>query len=201
MRNEKYTPIDPRLLPHGQAFGDYFSHGPYIHPSLQQSNPPGRLPCPVIIPQRRPGDKSRRWVRAYAPVLAECDIDQYTFLNFIDAFNDSCKVSSSLTKVELFTNPYQIVVTLPGRRKCCRARSRHCARHHTKISIHGRSHRCQISKDYSNREDVSFGGVFGTISYFKYILFLSLCADQSFYIGLPPSSPAPTTSSSHPMGC
>jgi hypothetical protein len=41
----------------------------------------GRLPCPVIIPQRRPRDKKRGFVRAYAPVLESCGIDQKTFLD------------------------------------------------------------------------------------------------------------------------
>jgi hypothetical protein len=93
-RDEKYTPINPQILAQGQAFGDYFPHQPYIHPSLRQSNPAGRLPCPVIIPQRRPEDKGRAWVRAYAPALMECGIDQYTFLNLLESFNESSKASS-----------------------------------------------------------------------------------------------------------
>ncbi|KAE8345613.1 hypothetical protein BDV24DRAFT_148186 [Aspergillus arachidicola] len=35
-----------------------------------------RLPCPVIIPQRRLRKKDRGFVRAYAPVLADCGISQ-----------------------------------------------------------------------------------------------------------------------------
>lgn len=93
MFTSMYTPIDPRILGQRQAFGDYFSHQPFVHPSLQQPRPPGRLQFPVIIPQRRPEDKSRGWVRAYAPALMNCGIDQYTFLNFLDSFNESSKVS------------------------------------------------------------------------------------------------------------
>ena len=51
------------------------------------------LPLPVILPQRRPQPKSRGFVRAYAPILGECkDIDQATFLNFLDEFYRSSQV-------------------------------------------------------------------------------------------------------------
>lgn len=52
----------------------------------------GRLPYPVIIPQRRPEDKSRGWMLAYAPVLNDFGIDQATFLKFLIDFNESHKV-------------------------------------------------------------------------------------------------------------
>lgn len=45
---------------------------------------PQRLPCPVIIPQRRPRNKDRGFVRAYAPVLRDCGIDQEVFLQFLE---------------------------------------------------------------------------------------------------------------------
>lgn len=43
-----------------------------------------RLPCPVIIPQRRPRNKDRGFVRAYAPILQDCGIDQEIFLQFLE---------------------------------------------------------------------------------------------------------------------
>lgn len=54
----------------------------------------GRLPCPVIIPQRRPRTKSRGFVRAYAPVLADCGIDQDTFLEFLKTFHKASQVTN-----------------------------------------------------------------------------------------------------------
>lgn len=42
------------------------------HPPPSYTAAPGRLPCPVIIPQRRPQNNSRGFVRAYAPVLYDC---------------------------------------------------------------------------------------------------------------------------------
>ena len=55
--------------------------------------PTGHLPCPVIIPQRRPHDKKRGFVRAYAPVLQACDVDQDSFLAFLKAMHQSSKAS------------------------------------------------------------------------------------------------------------
>jgi hypothetical protein len=52
----------------------------------------GPLPCPVILPQRRPGAKGRGFVRAYAPVLTQAGIDQDTFLGFLNDWDDASKV-------------------------------------------------------------------------------------------------------------
>lgn len=59
-------------------------------------NPSARIPYPVIIPQRRPGNKDRGFVHAYAPVLAECGIGQDAFLGFLDSFYKASKVRPSL---------------------------------------------------------------------------------------------------------
>ncbi|KAL8663569.1 MAG: hypothetical protein Q9202_003757 [Teloschistes flavicans] len=55
--------------------------------------PVDRMPYPVIIPQRRPGTKSRGFVRAYAPVLEEHNIDQDTFLGFLKNFHKTAQAS------------------------------------------------------------------------------------------------------------
>ncbi|KAK4500994.1 hypothetical protein PRZ48_006800 [Zasmidium cellare] len=49
----------------------------------------GRLPAPIIIPQKRPNAKARGFLSAYASALADCGIDQETFLQFIDGFDAS----------------------------------------------------------------------------------------------------------------
>lgn len=46
-----------------------------------------KIPCPVVIPQRRFRKRSHGFVRAYAPVLADCDICQDTFLKFQEDFD------------------------------------------------------------------------------------------------------------------
>ena len=53
----------------------------------------GPLPCPVIIPQRRPRNKSRGFLRAYAPALADCGISQEVFLQFLKNFHKSTQAS------------------------------------------------------------------------------------------------------------
>ncbi|KAI4213213.1 MAG: hypothetical protein LQ351_004159 [Letrouitia transgressa] len=57
------------------------------HPPPAYTERAGRLPAPVIIPQRRPETKSRGFVRAYAPALDDCGIDQSTFMDFHDGFD------------------------------------------------------------------------------------------------------------------
>ena len=57
---------------------------------------PYELPCPVILPQRRPRDKSRGFIRAYAPVLSDCGIDQAMFMQFLKAFHQASKVSTMI---------------------------------------------------------------------------------------------------------
>ncbi len=62
-------------------------------PPPDPTTPTAHLPCPVIIPQRRPHDKKRGFVRAYAPVLQSCGIDQDSFLAFLKAMHQSSKAS------------------------------------------------------------------------------------------------------------
>lgn len=54
-----------------------------------------RLPCTVIIPQRRPGNKDRGFVRAYAPVLEGCGIGRGLFLKFQADWLAASKASTS----------------------------------------------------------------------------------------------------------
>ncbi|CAJ2501914.1 Uu.00g047670.m01.CDS01 [Anthostomella pinea] len=45
--------------------------------------PVRRIPCPVIIPQRRPRNKDRGFVHAYAPLMQGCGIGQEVFSKFL----------------------------------------------------------------------------------------------------------------------
>ncbi|GAB7353682.1 hypothetical protein MBLNU459_g4088t1 [Dothideomycetes sp. NU459] len=56
-----------------------------------------KLPHPVILPQRRPGSKNRGFVRAYAPDLAACGLDQATFLDFLETLHAEIQASPVLT--------------------------------------------------------------------------------------------------------
>jgi len=68
-----------------------------IQSVLKNAKPPTgiRLPLPVILPQRRPRDKGRGFVRAYSPVLEDTGIDQETFLRFLKAFHQSSQASKT----------------------------------------------------------------------------------------------------------
>lgn len=61
--------------------------------------PIGKLPLPVILPQRRPRIKSRGFVRAYSPVLQDVGIDQQTFLRFLKNFHASSQANPCFNAV------------------------------------------------------------------------------------------------------
>lgn len=59
------------------------------------------LPLPVVIPQRRPKDRSRGFIRAYAPVLQNAGIDQKTWLDFLDTLQKSSAADPWLNAINL----------------------------------------------------------------------------------------------------
>lgn len=59
------------------------------HSERPSFEPSGQLALPVVIPQRRPKDRSRGFIRAYAPVLRDVGIDQPTWLDFLDTLQKS----------------------------------------------------------------------------------------------------------------
>jgi hypothetical protein len=62
---------------------------------------PRLLTLPVILPQRRPKGRSRGFIRAYAPVLADCGIDQAMFLDFLETFNQATEASPWINAINL----------------------------------------------------------------------------------------------------
>jgi hypothetical protein len=62
---------------------------------------PTHLPHVVIIPQRRPKQRDRGFVRAYAPDLMRCGIDEATFLSFIDSLNQTVAAHPTMGMVSL----------------------------------------------------------------------------------------------------
>nr|XP_023908582.1 uncharacterized protein LOC112020254 [Quercus suber] len=71
------------------------------HRPVQQLQAPSALPCPVILPQRRPGDKGRGFVRAYAPVLLQNGIGQEQFLAFLKSFHKASQASPLFTAIQV----------------------------------------------------------------------------------------------------
>ena len=60
------------------------------------------LPCPVILPQRRPKNKQRGFVRAYAPVLEQSSgIDQKMFIDFLEDLDKASKASPVFDVINL----------------------------------------------------------------------------------------------------
>ncbi|KAI1157939.1 hypothetical protein F5B18DRAFT_643024 [Nemania serpens] len=75
-----------------------------LQPALPASEVPrGRLQYPVILPQRRPKRRHRGFIRAYAPDLLTCGIDQPTFLAFLDELDKSTAWSPLVDIINLST--------------------------------------------------------------------------------------------------
>ena len=68
----------------------------------------GKLPRPVVVPQRRPKTRTRGFVRAYAPDLEHCGIDQAMWFNFLDDFH-----KSSMASPWMFAINAAAIVTAP----------------------------------------------------------------------------------------
>lgn len=81
--------------PTNDSAGDGFDEGKWIdtfiksHPPPSAFRPEQPLSMPVIIPERRPGFKTRGFVRAYAPVLQEAGIDEKTWIELLKGFEKS----------------------------------------------------------------------------------------------------------------
>lgn len=75
---------------------------------VQMAGPPPvptqRLPYPVILPQRRPRNKSRGYVRAYAPVLQSCGVSQDVFLKFLSDWEAASKSDPWIDAVLIAAN-------------------------------------------------------------------------------------------------
>lgn len=70
-------------------------------PNSSRHGPLGGLQYPVLLPQRRPKDRTRGFVRAYAPVLEHCGIDQAQWLQFLDTFEKSSQANPLIMALNL----------------------------------------------------------------------------------------------------
>lgn len=95
--NKSREPVDQVDL--AQSFASkYPAPPPY---SLYADAPRPQLSAPVVLPQRRPKDRERGFIRAYAPALGNCGIDQDMFLNFLDTAEKSCQAAQWLNAINL----------------------------------------------------------------------------------------------------
>ena len=67
--------------------------------SFDKPSPPRKfaLSTPIVVPQRRPGTKTRGFQRAYPPVLEEVGIDEDAFLAILDEVNHASRGSRILS--------------------------------------------------------------------------------------------------------
>jgi hypothetical protein len=65
------------------------------------SLPQAQLALPVVLPQRRPAERSRGFIRAYAPELETVGVDQAMFLDFLETFNEASQASPLLNAINL----------------------------------------------------------------------------------------------------
>lgn len=71
------------------------------HPPPPVADTDAQLALPVLLVQRRPKDRSRGFIRCYAPALADVGIDQETFIDFIDTLNKSLEPNPWLYAINL----------------------------------------------------------------------------------------------------
>ncbi|KAJ5618942.1 hypothetical protein N7510_002926 [Penicillium lagena] len=81
-------------------------HPPHASSSSSPSSPDGvhlvsKLTYPVAIPQRRPKDKKRGFIRAYAPDLQNVDIDQEAWFDFIETLNEASLANPWINAINL----------------------------------------------------------------------------------------------------
>lgn len=83
-------------------------------PEYTEHAPLSQLQFPVILPQRRPKDRSRGFIRAYAPELEKCGIDQAMFLEFLETFQKSSEASPWLQAINLASIGTMFLPTVTG---------------------------------------------------------------------------------------
>jgi hypothetical protein len=97
----------PSPAPHGSTqdpnslADDFLFQNPNPLADGTSLKPLGHLRLPVVLPQRRPSDRSRGFVRAYAPALGDCGITQEMFLAFLEKFDKSTQANPMLLTLNL----------------------------------------------------------------------------------------------------
>lgn len=71
------------------------------HPVPEYIAEAEKIGLPVVLPQRRPKDRHRGFIRAYAPVLEAKGIDQEIFLEFIETFDKASRASPWIQAINL----------------------------------------------------------------------------------------------------
>ena len=77
------------------------------------ATPGAKLAQPVILPQKRPKERTRGFVKAYAPSLGPCGIPQDMFLDFLSAFDASTQSSPWLDAMNIAGNGLSFIPHFP----------------------------------------------------------------------------------------
>lgn len=94
-------PVNPKNRPFERDPKKVTQHFIDDYPISQSMQQHGKLNLPVVLPQRRPKDRSRGFIRAYAPELQNAGIDQPMFLDFLETFNTASQASPWLNAVNM----------------------------------------------------------------------------------------------------
>jgi hypothetical protein len=94
--NEAQEAVDEASLAH--RFASEYPPPAY---SPTDDSPVPQLPAPILLPQRRPKNRKRGFVRAYAPDLADFGIDQPMFSDFLNAAEKACQGARWLNAINL----------------------------------------------------------------------------------------------------
>lgn len=92
--------VDEDDLAH-QFASEYPAPPPYSAIQDERGTSRPQLSAPVVLPQRRPKDRDRGFIRAYAPALSECGIDQEMFIDFLNTAEKACQGSPWLNAINL----------------------------------------------------------------------------------------------------
>ena len=106
-------PLPPSVIGTEEEVAAAFIQGhDYQHGANHQSS--ARLEMPVILAQRRPKDRTRGFVRGYAPMLDNVGIDQTTWFNFLNTFDESTRASPWIKAINLANIPGMLVPIGPA---------------------------------------------------------------------------------------
>lgn len=97
LSNDHASPQEDGEVADGAALASWFASQ---HKAPREIVYP-KLPAPILLPQRRPKDRNRGFIRAYAPDLAPFGIDQATFIEFLNTAEKGYRAHRWLQAINL----------------------------------------------------------------------------------------------------
>lgn len=97
----EHGPVNPKSRPFERDPTKIIQHFMDDYPVPPGLPKHGRLDLPVVLPQRRPKDRSRGFIRAYAPELMKAGVNEAMFLDFLETFNTATQASPWLNAINM----------------------------------------------------------------------------------------------------